>query len=431
MLTPLLSPFNQNIIAAGCTSGSTYVWDLRQPGKYLYQLSHGSSIQNLNHENDRELEDTGVRFLAWGDNESRLYTGSSDGVVKIWDVSHSPEDVFVKDLISLPSGVMAGAFTNDKSRLLLGEVLGAVTVLEVGNEGVRTQDAEPLTFLPWDKKLDPFPDDINTGFSTADTSHSEGISAANELLSTGQMMTLSFGALPFRQAVQGPNYTGPIDNSDDAPALRAQALEFQQSFATAASGSQCTIPACTTTAFVISEEDHDSGRSADRIPAALRAQSLALGSDQKVIGGMTKCAKCGRPARPDCGRSAEPSDLESLNALTATVGVTAASAGTLAPQLCERCSFACFRCGGRCRVGKGTERLVCEGCLRVWEAGVLGYECVDEMGGAMGSRNVDVPGLQRYGELVESEKMGEVSFGDEVNALSEYYLGLGIEERWR
>lgn len=76
-------PCDENLVAAGCTSGSTYVWDIRNPDTWLYRLSHGTSSMPLYDHLNREVTDTGVRFLSWGDNATRLYTGSSDGVVKV------------------------------------------------------------------------------------------------------------------------------------------------------------------------------------------------------------------------------------------------------------------------------------------------------------------------------------------------------------
>ena len=76
-------PHDERLIAAGCTDGKVYVWDARWPDDPLRVLSHGWSLMPLQEGIKHKITDTGVRFLSWGENATRLYSGSSDGVVKV------------------------------------------------------------------------------------------------------------------------------------------------------------------------------------------------------------------------------------------------------------------------------------------------------------------------------------------------------------
>ncbi|PSN67811.1 WD40 repeat-like protein [Corynespora cassiicola Philippines] len=385
----LFCPHDENLIAAGCTSGRAYVWDLRWPDTWLRELAHSSSLMPLDDYIDREITDTGVRFLSWGDNASRLYSGSSDGVVKVWDVIGSEEETFVKDLATLDSGIMAGAFSPDYSKLLIGEVDGSVNVLEVGRDD--SYDAEKLKYIPYVEGPDEDAMEIPT----------TGVAIASDLVVSGEMVQIPFGGYPVRQAVQGPNYNGPYDNAIDAPFLREQALEMQLHLSKSPAP-QCDIWACNDTVKVTSEEVGDSGRSEDRIPDELRKQ-WKLGGASSLPPGKSRCANCGRAARP-------------MNSQEVDVA-----------PLCERCSFACFRCGANNNVDPKTETLNCHHCQRVWSIGTLGFECVRE---TLDPTNFsDVPSLRQYAKKVSRTKLGEdnASFGDEMNALTDYFHSLATD----
>jgi WD40 repeat protein len=413
-MTNCCSPYDENIIVAGCTSGSTYVWDIRRPDNILYILSHGKSLMPLDDFTDREVADTGVRFLSWGHNATRLYSGSSDGVVKVWDVVGSTEDVFIRDLMTVDSGIMSGAFSPDKSKLIIGEVNGTINVLEVGKDDYTVKDADRLQYLSYQNPINDDNDSVGDDDATAQADSGRAI--AYESLMTGQMITQLMGGFPIYQSVQGPNYDGPYDSSIDAPFLRQQALEFQLNLAVTPDA-QCTLPACISNDFskITFEETGDSGRSVDRIPDELRKQWKILGSEHKTIPGKVKCTDCYRPARP----------VES----TASVGETA---------LCERCSFACFRCGSINKVMPEMEILMCRTCERIWEIGALGYECVKEtayipLRAGEVVMSPKAKGIADWNERASKALGGGASleesstFGDEVNALTDYYLGLAID----
>jgi hypothetical protein len=399
------SPHDENLFATGCTDGRTYVWDLRMPDRLLRTLSHGPSLMPLQDDVPHERTDTGVRFLSWGQNATRLYSGSSDGVVKVWDVTRSQEDTFIKDLITTNSGIMSGAFTADYSKLILGEVNGSANILEIGRDDVAIKDADQLNYLPYDYSRDE--EDAAAGIhdivsnSVAAVPTGTAAVEAQRWLETGQLQLAPMGGLPKCQVVQGPNYHGPFDrgDGDHVRFLRKQALSFQNSM-TAAKGPQCDLPACVDsinkTTF---EEVGDSGRSVDRIPDELRQQWFAEGV--RIIPGKSKCTYCGRPALP------------SIEGDSAT--------------LCERCSFTCFRCGGTtCIIGL-TATLDCGSCGGAWDIGALGYECNQKP--EVAYRVLNAPLLKRFGKESYLERLEDedTTFGDEVNALTDHYFGLAID----
>jgi WD40 repeat protein len=396
------SPQDENLIAAGCTDGRVYVWDLRRSDDPMKVLSHGQSLMPLQDGVPHERTDTGIRFLSWGDNATRLYSGSSDGVVKVWDVTRSEQDTFVKDLISLDSGIMAGAFSPDFSKLVLGEVNGSVNVLDIGRDDCTIKDVGRLRYVPYEGDRDY---DSTTGdpIDNAATEES-GVAEGRYLLQSQQLQVAPMGNLPTQQVLQGPNYAGPFDQGVDARSLRQQALEFQLSL-TAQPGPQCSIPTCKDNIVkTTSEEIGDSGRSADRIPDDLRLQWLSIDASAKIMPGKSKCTNCSRPARPF------PSNHGPDDAV-----------------LCERCSFACFRCGAANTVAPNTEILVCNSCSGVWEIGALGYECAKAP--TLRGTNLSVPSLRRFGKEILEELLDDegTTHGDEMNALTDYYFSLALD----
>lgn len=392
------SPYDENLFAAGCTDGRAYVWDLRRSDRLLYALDHGVSLMPLHEDVPRERTDTGVRLLSWGQNATRLYSGSSDGVVKVWDVARSEEDVFLKDLVTTKSGIMSGAFTDDFSKLVIGEVNGSVNVLEVGRDDVPLEFADKLQYHPYPYKLDY--DDLAGMIADDMTPKPANVAAveARTWLETGKLQLASTGGLPKRQVIQGPNYEGPFDRSTDAytATLREQAFEFQRIMA-AKNGRQCELPACRDISKITHEQVGDSGRSIDRIPDELRRKWLD--ESTRMIPGKVRCTFCSKPAMP--------------------------SLDTDGAALCERCSFTCFRCGGTSSITGTT--LECGHCSGVWSIGALGYECESEP--ATGTAPLNVPSLKRFGKesYLERVEDADTAFGDEMNALTDYYIGLAID----
>lgn len=201
------NPLYPNVVTAGCTDASTYVWDFRMPDDFLHKLQHGRPLADWDHTRRQEEADPGVMMTVWGLEGSRLYTGSSDGIVKCWDVSRSPEDALIADVADLGAGVQSGAFSPDFSHLLIGDADGAVHVLTSAPvsqwpdcTGSDDEDypVEPIKLINADNPSRPANavDDEDPG--------TDGILAARELLQSGQLvLNKSYGV------GKGPNYSGP------------------------------------------------------------------------------------------------------------------------------------------------------------------------------------------------------------------------------
>ncbi|KAI4203888.1 MAG: hypothetical protein LQ350_001510 [Teloschistes chrysophthalmus] len=206
-------PIRAHYATAACTDGITYVWDYRRPDLILHRLGHGKPLQELSPNEEelssdrhREKVDAGVMLSLWDAAGSIFYTGSSDGVVKAWDILRSPEDVWVRDIARLPAGVQSGASSPDGINMLIGDAVGGIHILSAApisdsaNDGQRgcndgESNIEPIGFVgaTVDKKYDG--EDPGT----------EGIEASRELLQTGQLLfhpTFGIG--------KGPNYQGPF-----------------------------------------------------------------------------------------------------------------------------------------------------------------------------------------------------------------------------
>ncbi|TLS27756.1 hypothetical protein PpBr36_01838 [Pyricularia pennisetigena] len=130
-------------VAAGCTDGNTYVWDTEAPESTPCQvLCHGRPI--LDPIEDLETEDVGVQFMAWGKSLERLYTGSTDGTVKVWNV-RAEGNPLVRVLLKCKRAVTSGAFSPDKSKLIIGDASGAFYLLTTHDNAEDEWDGEEET----------------------------------------------------------------------------------------------------------------------------------------------------------------------------------------------------------------------------------------------------------------------------------------------
>ncbi|KAL8869877.1 MAG: hypothetical protein Q9174_003939 [Haloplaca sp. 1 TL-2023] len=208
-------PRDTNYVTAACSDGSTYVWDYRMPDDVLLRLEHGEPLQEMppNEENlpelrHRENVDAGVMLSIWGsgDKDPILYTGSSDGVIKAWDIRRSEQDAWIRDVASLPAGIQSGAMSPDGMHMLVGDAVGGVHVLSADpfeqdeeQHGGGRYVTDPITFHPVSGPK---------SYDQSDNPGTEGIEAAKELLESGQLEVHAiFGA------GKGPNYNGPFDES--------------------------------------------------------------------------------------------------------------------------------------------------------------------------------------------------------------------------
>ncbi|KAI1781060.1 WD40 repeat-like protein [Hypoxylon cercidicola] len=214
-------------VAAGCTDGKVYVWDTAGSDDPMCVLEHGDPVEELI--GDREQEDVGVKFIAWATTTDRLYTGSSDGVLKVWNMRHG-EGVLVRDLIEVAAPITAGAFSPDLTKLVIGDGSGRVYLLDMEDEeeddpapvssgflqlqhnGKQQSIRRPRPFIPHREPPDPVICDHN-GYPDASLAHNRsrmrsltpetGQGWAQEYLKSSQLI---LHPDPTIGAIQGPAY---------------------------------------------------------------------------------------------------------------------------------------------------------------------------------------------------------------------------------
>lgn len=200
------------------------MWDTALGDKPIHVLKHGKPIEEFN--GDREREDTGVKFCAWGTTPDRFYTGSSDGVVKVWNIRTKGKPR-ARDLLEVPGPVSFGQFSPDKSKLIVGDATGRVWFLSVDEDeqkpaqvhnlvplGLSRPDGKKKTRRPRLVMPHPEPD-------PPASQDDRGTARARAYLETRQIV---LSGHPTVGAVQGPNYaqTGYYRrelHADDDPAL--------------------------------------------------------------------------------------------------------------------------------------------------------------------------------------------------------------------
>ncbi|KAI5310622.1 hypothetical protein KEM55_004486, partial [Ascosphaera atra] len=184
-------PTNRNYIAASCTDGATYVFDHRNPRSPLHTLVHGDPISKqwpgYDQGATREQGDVGVTFADWKTTDE-LYSASTDGVVKKWDILRAPEDVLTEDVISLNVEVSCGSFSPDYTNLLLGDATGGLHAYTCAPCAGHADERDTFTF--------------DRGTSGEDDGQGEsGVEIAREALSSKELIRHSIIGV-----VQGPAY---------------------------------------------------------------------------------------------------------------------------------------------------------------------------------------------------------------------------------
>jgi len=279
---------DNNLITTGCTDSRVYLWDLRRPDDILHCFSHGKTLVELDLTAGQSAEslDTGIRFVSWDESGRKLFSGSSDGVIALWDPYVAPEDAHVLNVVQLGSGVMSGAFSPDFSNLLLGEEDGTVTMLSAGNavdtcQPLEYNEIEKFTYKEADQdefdslydflKIESVPDD--------DANATAGIRTAQTKLDSREMKLVPLAGFPRGQAVQGPYYRGPYNHDPDVDLLRQQSRRFQYQHRQRP-GYECRLQH--EISFLAEEERGDNGSSKSRIPAHIRKQ----------VGAQILCFRC-------------------------------------------------------------------------------------------------------------------------------------------
>lgn len=466
-------PYDDNLIAAGATNGRVYIWDKRSADRSqrpLHTLKHGESLNVLDHDRDIELADTGVQFLSWGPTKDRLYSGSSDGVVKIWNPYRSPNNAHIDD-ISGPSrdrsAVMSGAFSPDFQELLIGTENGRINLFKSGSDTAASRKPRPFKLIPG---------------AESKQEQREPCTAARSLVENGEIEFRPCGAMPFRQAVQGPNYQGPFlvpsetesreaferyslakltqarldDSNSEADFTKAakeveiaeglvedlqhredlartmipKAEAFQRELAESERSrgelealvggvERCTLD-CGFLQQRHDDEDEeeveDSGRSELRIPGFLRYATDAATSRLEDDSALpSTCTGCFPPRPTFGGKKTSPNLCTACMLKRARLTSTCARCGNATrpateegkSAVCERCDFPCFRCGMSATVSEGSKSVQCAPCGLEWEMGVLGYELV-------GSSTFAAPKSQRSIPARHNDDEDDLmEFGDE------------------
>lgn len=465
-------PYDTQFIAAGATDGNVYVYDARMASKHqgpLHILKHGDTLNVIDHDQDIEHADTGVRFLSWGATASRLYTGSSDGVVKVWNPYRCTSGALVRDAVQLQSAIMSGSFSPDFTQLLLGEENGRLNLLSIGC------DREDGTV--------PRARQFFLNASEVPGSRESPFAAARDMLKRGQIETRPMGTLPKQQAVQGPTYEGPFFDPSAEELSAAEAAceravkeqdELRSRFALENPGSANNEAMGKADARVEEAQDYlvnlkrrqqeflelkpaaeqlqkhfrdarkqhmqhedgivdcckldckyfspdfdyekgvpDSGRSAQRIPGALRSMprhhvdKAELTCSELFEYGMAgRCPYCpSKRFELQCRQRCDNIKAGFKGMCEECSAPVQASRTAAGSALCERCRFGCLRCTGVAQLVVGPagkeQTLYCSNCEESWEVGVLGYEvAVDTAQSSKsrrsGTRIVEVDSEQDY-----------------------------------
>ncbi|KAL6864421.1 WD40 repeat-like protein [Trichoderma novae-zelandiae] len=199
-------------VTAGCTDGKVYVWDTAQGDKPVLILQHGRPLDE--YYEDREKEDTGVKFTAWGNSLDRFYTGSSDGTVMVWNIRQK-SNPYVRTLLEAPGPISCGAFSPDLRKMVVGDATGRVFLFSVDKEdepeahfikipGVDRRLRRPTPFIPHPEPEPPYQDapDSDSVIDNDDDTHIADL-VRRMYLDTQQIV---IHPNPTIGAVQGPNY---------------------------------------------------------------------------------------------------------------------------------------------------------------------------------------------------------------------------------
>ncbi|KAM0199962.1 hypothetical protein ACHAPI_003062 [Fusarium lateritium] len=198
-------------VTAACTDGKVYVWDTARGDKPIHTLQHGKPAEE--YYGDREREDTGVKFTAWSTTLDRFYTGSSDGVVKVWNVRRLKKP-FVRDIFTAAGPIAWGGFSPDNSKLAVGDATGRCFILSLDDrdipepnfmtlpDGRRIRRPVPLIPHPNPAPPDPATDDDEMEMDS-EVEDDEETYPRRTYLDTG---LLKLTGNPVIGAVQGPLY---------------------------------------------------------------------------------------------------------------------------------------------------------------------------------------------------------------------------------
>jgi len=163
-------------------------------------LTYTDSIDVLDPNTSREEWDVGVKFAAWGQTSDRFYTGSSDGVVKAWNVRAPRGEEHVRDVLTLSGGVAAGSWSPDFSNLIIGDSTGKIHLLSVENSDSDSDSPKISKPITPHASL-PLPtEDINMDLAVEETAQE----ISRQFLDRNQII---LHPDPYIGAIQGPAYS--------------------------------------------------------------------------------------------------------------------------------------------------------------------------------------------------------------------------------
>lgn len=157
------------------------------------------SIDDQVHGLSREECDSGVKFAAWGKSSERFYTGSSDGVVKIWNIRAPTGEAFLQDLITLSGGVSSGKFSPDFRQLVIGDSTGKIHLFSIENKADMNTSAFTRPITPHAPLPPPLVDEDDQDIPPEQTGPEIGLQFLNR-------QQIIIHPDEYIGAVQGPNY---------------------------------------------------------------------------------------------------------------------------------------------------------------------------------------------------------------------------------
>lgn len=249
-LTIMPNSLHHAYVTAACTDGKVYVWDTAHSENSIHVLKHGESLDGF--EEDREKLDTGVKFTAWGTTPDRFYTGSSDGIVKVWNVRNWRKPL-VRTLLEAPGPISSGAFSPDMAKLAIGDATGRVFLFSLDKRdepethyrtapGLSRKVRRPVPFMPHPEPPPPEQEQDPNAMQISDDENSdieEDIAeySRRTYLGTEQLAPTRN---PVIGVVQGPNYPATNfyrreaheDEDPSKPLLTAYERQQKQSLRT-------------------------------------------------------------------------------------------------------------------------------------------------------------------------------------------------------
>lgn len=161
-----------------------------------------------------------MKFAAWGQSTSRFYTGSSDGVVKAWDITKSTDKALIRNVLQAPGGIACGVLSSDYTQLIVGDATGHLHLIRAPGDDDDDETHNPLV-LPLNRRklIVPHPDpgssqnlpqhQIQLGDSETATSDPNTYQICQRYIDEGMLRKFPINVPGFEhrnKVGQGPNY---------------------------------------------------------------------------------------------------------------------------------------------------------------------------------------------------------------------------------